>query len=572
MERMTEAAMRGEEYKPQGETVRDYPEAYKRWCRDNAETIERRWSEGKANPYFIEHNQEVYKKIVSGYDFEKDKEQNTESVSTTFVPCKSIAEAEERAKSYGIRSVDFGDATIDEINVMLSAISEESAVMDVDLDSLRIISKAGRNKGGSYNSDTNEITISISDFRKSIYQEPKTYAEKIDALNSNIARLQEEKEKLISRLGRSKSMDKMLKSEIKMTESRISDIEVKIAKYQKFQNMGYEKLPLTVATTFEDISQQAKAQIHHEFGHYLDNQLGRPRFNEKGGLASEYSQTTRGEQFAEWYSYYRMKGPHGVPADLVKIFQDAERKGAQGDGSNGGSAGRHLQMSAAGYNYVGVSSITTKQQNQLTSRIREIAKKSDMFENLGEVIYSDSLEDGILMGWKNGNLYISKTILEMEDGSTFCPADELYSAFTKLRNKETLTFSEEYAIEGLFHEGVHSKAKKTYGVIAGTVDEYILETCTQLYARDRYVKILKQYGVEAINFKKIQVNGYGYRDAVNLLRPYFTKDGALQVGELINIANETSNGLKAIKKKLQAAGMSQEEIKLFFQELRSQFL
>ncbi|MCC8071905.1 MAG: hypothetical protein LIO90_08915 [Bacteroidales bacterium] len=56
----------------QGEAVRDYPEAYKRWCRDNAETIDRRWSEGKANPYFIEHNREVYQKIVDGYDFEKD--------------------------------------------------------------------------------------------------------------------------------------------------------------------------------------------------------------------------------------------------------------------------------------------------------------------------------------------------------------------------------------------------------------------------------------------------------------------------------------------------------------------
>ncbi|MCC8072377.1 MAG: hypothetical protein LIO90_11335 [Bacteroidales bacterium] len=72
MERMTEAAMRGEEYKPKGEAVRDYPEAYKRWCRDNAETIERRWSEGKQNPYFIEHNREVYQKILDGYDFEKD--------------------------------------------------------------------------------------------------------------------------------------------------------------------------------------------------------------------------------------------------------------------------------------------------------------------------------------------------------------------------------------------------------------------------------------------------------------------------------------------------------------------
>lgn len=52
-----------------------------------------------------------------------------------------------------------------------------------------------------------------------------------------------------------------------------------------------------------------------------------------------------------------------------------------------------------------------------------------------------------------------------------------------------------------------------------------------------------------------------------MLRPIFTKNGELQVGELINIANETADGLKVILGKLKAR-YTMQEIKKFFYKFR----
>lgn len=52
-----------------------------------------------------------------------------------------------------------------------------------------------------------------------------------------------------------------------------------------------------------------------------------------------------------------------------------------------------------------------------------------------------------------------------------------------------------------------------------------------------------------------------------MLRPLFTKNGELQVGELINIANETENGVNIIVRKLSKLGMSDIEITKFLENL-----
>ncbi|MCC8118591.1 MAG: hypothetical protein LIP09_07585 [Bacteroidales bacterium] len=92
MAKMTEAALNGEEYKPQGEAVYDYPQAYKDWVKDNADTIEQRWSEGKMNPYFIEHNKEVYGKIIKGYDFSNDiKDPSVDYIANTLDRIKNLS-------------------------------------------------------------------------------------------------------------------------------------------------------------------------------------------------------------------------------------------------------------------------------------------------------------------------------------------------------------------------------------------------------------------------------------------------------------------------------------------------
>lgn len=62
-------------------------------------------------------------------------------------------------------------------------------------------------------------------------------------------------------------------------------------------------------------------------------------------------------------------------------------------------------------------------------------------------------------------------------------------------------------------------------------------------------------------------DGYGYKGKVDMLRPLFTKNGELQVGELINIANETENGVNIIVRKLSKLGMSDIEITKFLENL-----
>jgi len=165
------------------------------------------------------------------------------------------------------------------------------------------------------------------------------------------------------------------------------------------------------------------------------------------------------------------------------------------------------------------------------------------------------------MKWRDNSLTISTARIKLEDGSIFCPAEKLQSAFAKLYKKQVLTFHEEYAIECLFHENVHSKATRKIKILQGSLDEKIAETCTQLYARDRYVKILNNYGVEAVNFETIKYNGLGYKERCDALRKYFEKNGVLQVGELINIANESNYGLNVMLNKIMNSGVSKYEAK-----------
>lgn len=95
-----------------------------------------------------------------------------------------------------------------------------------------------------------------------------------------------------------------------------------------------------------------------------------------------------------------------------------------------------------------------------------------------------------------------------------------------------------------------------------------MEASVQLYARDRYVRILNSYNVEPVNFSDIQINGYGYKHQVNAIRDLFTRDGKLQIGELVNIANETEDGIKIVNKKLKAKGYSQTDIFDFWKHFK----
>ena len=74
------------------------------------------------------------------------------------------------------------------------------------------------------------------------------------------------------------------------------------------------------------------------------------------------------------------------------------------------------------------------------------------------------------------------------------------------------------------------------------------------------VKRLKQYGVKAVNYKNVKYEGLGYSRECDRLRGFFTKDGHIQVGELINIANNSASSEDVLKLKMRLLGMKEEEI------------
>ncbi len=321
------AALRGTEYKQKQakNVVLDVPDGFKEWVAENMEASAG-WS---STPYFIKDN------FIDG-DLSKGLKImlptiEPDALGMSYVPIKTLEEAKTLAMSLGIKRVDFGDATIDEINIALEVLHKASQQMDFELDYFFLAKDIHKQSksftkpvGGYYSADRKTMAIDLTTFRESHFQPIISYKDKIVSLRNNISSLERQIEQSEARLGRSKSMDKMLKADIKMLRSRIADIEIKIRSFEKLIESGNDALPFTVAASFEDIKMQVQAEIWHEIGHYVDNKTGQQRFKE-GNFISEYCKDMRGEEFAEWYSYYKMNGEKGVPADLLKIFKSVER-------------------------------------------------------------------------------------------------------------------------------------------------------------------------------------------------------------------------------------------------------
>ncbi len=217
-----------------------------------------------------------------------------------------------------------------------------------------------------------------------------------------------------------------------------------------------------------------------------------------------------------------------------------------------------------------MANLSAYEKNQIASSVLSLSNKTNLFPKNLKIAFNDNPTDGTLMAMNvdEGTLVISQARFNMGNGSVFSPAENLRDAIAKLKVGKPLSFNEEYAIESLFHESVHSKATKKIKIEKGTQREAIMEASVQLYARDRYVRILNSYNVEPVNFSDIQINGYGYKHQVNAIRDLFTRDGKLQTGELVNIANETEDGIKIVNKKLKAKGYSQTDIFDFWKHFK----
>ncbi len=209
---------------------------------------------------------------------------------------------------------------------------------------------------------------------------------------------------------------------------------------------------------------------------------------------------------------------------------------------------------------VGIYDLSLEDRVFMNKTFNEIKDNVDIFPQTSYFSVNNKT-DGTIMLWNGDSVQVSRARYILDDGTIFSPTEELLSAFRKLKSGSSLTFLEEYMIESLYHEGVHA----SLGIVLsrmemGTISERLLETTTQLYARSKYKVILDSYGIEAVNFAKIQTGGLGYQQECNALRKVFTQNGKLQIDEVYRYAKKEKNIISLLEK-MKSMGYSKSEIK-----------
>lgn len=121
--------------------------------------------------------------------------------------------------------------------------------------------------------------------------------------------------------------------------------------------------------------------------------------------------------------------------------------------------------------------------------------------------------------FQQGHFYISTA--EIPD-LQFAPARELISAMAAIRGGRPLSFQQEYAVEVLQHELVHSAYPLAVADRHQIGGDELEECLVQLVARHRYPDLLRLFGTEPQHAESILLNGYAYdtgtRNLVEIMR------------------------------------------------------
>lgn len=95
----------------------------------------------------------------------------------------------------------------------------------------------------------------------------------------------------------------------------------------------------------------------------------------------------------------------------------------------------------------------------------------------------------------------------------FNPMAEIRGALYAIKNGKSLTFNQEYAIEGLWHEILHAGAVGWKEQGKHDLAQIMpMEIINQFCARRSYQKLLRALGAEPVHQQNILLNGYGYKD------------------------------------------------------------
>ena len=93
----------------------------------------------------------------------------------------------------------------------------------------------------------------------------------------------------------------------------------------------------------------------------------------------------------------------------------------------------------------------------------------------------------------------------------FNPAREVRDASRAIASGQKLTFNQEYAMESLWHETLHAKAKGWVNRSRRTENTVMqMETVNQFVARHTYPLFIERFGGQAIHLESVLEEGYGY--------------------------------------------------------------
>lgn len=147
-----------------------------------------------------------------------------------------------------------------------------------------------------------------------------------------------------------------------------------------------------------------------------------------------------------------------------------------------------------------------------------------------ELKYSDSafMSNGRYVGIPGNILTIYShkfSVTRQGQKCIFNPAAETRDAFVAIREGRTLTFSQEYAIESLWHETLHAKAKGWGNrFLRSSITTMQMETVNQFIARHTYPQFMARFGSQATHQAAILDEGYGYHRYLinfrNMLKHY----------------------------------------------------
>lgn len=305
------AALTGKPYHPKRakNEVLDVPDGFKEWVKDNIAAQEN-WA---STPYFIADN------FIEG-DLSLGLKGNSNDGGV-----KTIMQAIEQVKAWGITHVDFGDCTIEQANVILEALQEEFDYFGdagIPLDSFTLAKnyKGSKKEGGHYSPSDNGITMNLAIFDDEA-DSGKSILEKIASLEAQKAKLEADIDKWTAKLGINPAADKMLKQDIKMMKSKVTDIEIKIAGFQKDIAAGHDEISLTFAGSLKDVKARVKALVHHEFGHLFDYKYNGGQGYAGDAYNSTYSKMTDKECLAEWFAQWMSGDKEGIPQELLDAFE-----------------------------------------------------------------------------------------------------------------------------------------------------------------------------------------------------------------------------------------------------------